>query len=148
SGESPIKPVSGTEKEESRAIEPAVYYKRVESMSGPQVVEIVRQSFLTWSTPTSEGPAVDDHVSFNAGSGASAAAAHSLFGWVASAIGPARESIAPPGRQTPPRNMEVVKVTQSATTSPCQGNAIQSIGYEASSNRSWTPGQGAEAKPA
>jgi hypothetical protein len=116
-----------------------VFYKRVETMSGNQVVDVVRQSFLTWSTPTAEGGVVSGD-GIPASSGQSSAADHSLFGLVASAIAPVKDSLAPPGRRTPPASGELVKVSQTSPATPYQAaSSVEPAGYQYAITRSWSP---------
>jgi hypothetical protein len=147
--ETPVKPASATEPAgSSQPVQPTVFYKRVETMSGPQVVDLVRQSFLSWSMPSVEGGVGSGDAI--ASSGQSSAADHSLFGLVASAIGPVKDSLAPPGRRLSSAPAEVAKVSQPPPATPYQTvSPVETVGYHSPKARSWSPAAGdADVKPA
>lgn len=148
--ETPIKPVSATEVVGSQPVDPAAYYKRVASMSGTQVVDSVRQSLMSWSEPSAQGPMTAENGATASAGLSSHAADHSLFGLVASAVEPVKASLAPPGRKSAATaSTQVVSVSPPAPTTPYQPKAIEAVGYQHPQTRAWSPnGESAAGKPA
>jgi hypothetical protein len=145
-GPAPIKQVGATEAPATKPVEPAVFYKRAGSMSSAELTETLRQCVMEWKQPPGETPAGGD-VNLVMATGTSHAADHSLMGVVASAMGPAKNLFAPPGRQTiPPPRAEVAKVTETAAETPYQAKPVQTVAYQEQVTRSWQPD--AETKPA
>jgi hypothetical protein len=112
-GPSPIKSIGATDVHDGKPVEPAVYYKRVESMSSAQLTDTVRQSAMTWNQISA--PAVmDGDINVAMAGGTSYAADHSLLGVFSGAFAPAKSLLAPPGRQAPPTQVATAKVTETA----------------------------------
>jgi hypothetical protein len=110
-GPSPIKRIGATEMQDSKPVEPAAYYKRVESMTNAQLTETVRRSLLTWNEPSAQA-VMDGDVNVAMAGGTSYAADHSLLGVFSGAFAPAKSLLAPPGRQMQPVHMETMKAAE------------------------------------
>jgi hypothetical protein len=138
--ETPIKPVSGTEPSVNQKVEPAAFYKKVETLPDSQVLGFVRQSVMTWSVPASQVTAQAEAGVPVGTRTPSMGADHSLLGIMASAFGPAKDSLAPPGHKPRPVAVTEVQVAQASPTSvpvTSAPPAIQTVGYQYPKTSPW-----------